>query len=111
MRISFDFDGTLSQESIQVLAETLNNSEFNELFIVTSRVSKTEWNKDLFSVAEFLGIPRNHIFFTEGDFKWKTLKELNIELHFDDDYMEIKEAKQNGLQISIVHICDSVFNN
>lgn len=93
MKISFDFDGTLSQESIQALAEHLINIG-DEVWIVTSRVARPEWNKDLFSVADYLGIPRSRIFFTGGGLKRDFLDENGFDIHFDDDIEEVVMCKK-----------------
>lgn len=109
MRISFDFDSTLSQESVQFLAEILSSNKNNDIFIVTARTSRVEWNKDLFSVAEYLGVFKENIYFTEGSYKWEILQSLGIDLHFDDDREEIKLIRKNCPKMAAIQIYDPEF--
>ena len=75
MKISFDFDGTLSRESVQKYAKQLIDRDFN-CIITTYRLeeySPPDSNDDLFAVAEKLGI--NEVRFTEGKDKSSFLEE------------------------------------
>jgi hypothetical protein len=103
MKISFDFDSTLSEAKIQKLAKKFIN-DGHEVWITTSRLSSEHgrskgwpWiitqNEHLFNVAENLGIPTDRIKFTEGDDKWKFLETFDI--HFDDDMFEIELINEN----------------
>lgn len=81
IRVSFDYDSTLSEERIQDIAETFVKSG-HEVHIVTSRCKGA--NRDLFAVAELLNIPTDRIHFTEGAMKANTLEFLKIDMHYDD---------------------------
>ena len=100
MKISMDYDSTLSQPTIQELAKFLI-AQKNEVWIVTSRMDKPSWNRDLFNVANQIGIPKTRIYFTNGDYKWKFFKDKDFKFHFDDDFMEIQMAKE--------HFCPTLF--
>ena len=107
LKVSFDFDGTLSQDSIQEFAKHLL-AVGDEVWVVTSRVSNPEkWNLDLFSVAEDVGISRNNIFFTEGDYKWKFLDTHDFDIHFDDDYMEVNNIISNCKKCKAIQVYDT----
>jgi hypothetical protein len=85
LRISFDFDCTLGETIIQRKASLLiNSSEISDIFIITARNKGESYNRDLLSVAKRLGIPDENIHFTEGSWKWRKIKELEIDIHFDD---------------------------
>lgn len=109
-RISFDFDDTLVHSHIQLLAERFINWG-DEVFIVTSRRSKVIdevgnaigniTNDDLFEIADEIGIKRSNIFFTETNPKLPTLLENRINLHFDDDLVEILSI--NGSENESIH--------
>ena len=76
MKISFDFDGTLSRESVQKYAKQLIDREFN-CIITTFRQKEyipPDSNDDLFAVAEKLDI--SEIRFTEGQDKSSFLEEI-----------------------------------
>jgi hypothetical protein len=97
MKISFDFDGILSEEYIQEIAKNYIN-DGHEVWITTSRLSddvapSKYWNRDLFNVATKLGIPWNRIQFTNGDQKWKFLKDFD--LHYDDDKPTIDAIEEH----------------
>lgn len=107
MKISFDFDGTLGEPYLQNLAKLLI-CNCADIFIITSRCDDTVFtedggfigylgnNTDLRDVAKKLNIPSSNIYFTDGDFKWKKIKELEIDLHFDDQFDEIEMIRRNG---------------
>jgi len=103
MKISFDFDSTLSEEKNQKLAKKFIDAG-HEVWITTSRLSSEHgrskgwpWiitqNEFLFEIAEQVGIPVDRIKFTEGEDKWKSL--YNFDIHFDDDELEIELINQN----------------
>jgi hypothetical protein len=93
-RISFDFDSTLSEVHIQLIAKSFINIGI-EVFVITSRCSNGV-NKDLFEIVDKLGISRNKVILTKGSFKWRKIKELNIDLHFDDVPEECESINKNG---------------
>ena len=100
MKISFDFDDTLSRKSVQNVAKELI-ARGDELHIVTSRYEdSTRWgsfnlqwamsgNKDLFRVTDHLGIKRENIHFM--DMQDKTvffLENPDFIVHIDDNKHE-----------------------
>lgn len=103
MKVSFDFDSTLSEEKNQKIAKKfIDNGD--EVWITTSRLSSDHgrakgwpWiirqNEQLFEVAKELGIPEDRIKFTEGEDKWKFL--YTFDIHFDDDEYEIESINEN----------------
>ncbi len=85
IRISFDFDDTLSLPSVQKVAKELITLGF-DVIIVTSRKSHGE-NSDLEEVAQDLGI--DLVFYTNYDLKFTWLKTLNCDIHIDNDRNEL----------------------
>ena len=90
MNISFDYDGTLIH--IHHLVEKFQLSG-DSVFIVTSRNQNKE-HKELYDDADRLGIKRENIHFTNNEIKLPTIEKLNIQLHFDDDYVEVDEINR-----------------
>lgn len=93
MKISFDFDSTLTREDIQQIADDFI-MRGHDVHITTSRNESWKWkgtnsdfNKDLFAVAEELGISKENIHFTEMKDKVGFLE--GFDMHFDDDEHEI----------------------
>ena len=90
-KVSFDFDGTLSKNKVQLYAKMLIKADV-ECWIVTSRMGfgkepTPTWNDDLFAVAKEIGIPNNQIHFCCMDNKANFLNGkgfiwLQIRLHF-----------------------------
>ena len=104
MSTSFDMDNTLGEFWVQLIAKAMIAAG-HEVWIVTARcddrlhnpnIAKiNSCNRDLFAIAERLGIPDDRIVMTEGDFKHKTIKRLGIELHFDDVPEEVELINRN----------------
>ena len=116
MKVSFDFDGTLSRKDVQSFAKELVNSGY-DVWIVTSRCSTEEarkkawwWiekqNQQLYDVAEECGIPREKIVFTEHIDKIVFLKDKDFVFHLDDDEHElilIMESKDSCTPLNVDH--------
>jgi len=98
MKVSFDFDSTLTRKDVQLFAKELIDRGF-EVWIVTSRFgfgqepTKT-WNDDLFKVASEIGIPQEHIHFTCITNKSEFLKDKDFLFHLDDDNIELEFIKE-----------------
>lgn len=97
MKLSFDFDDTLSNVNVQRYVDGLIRGGKYEVHIVTSRVAdkrapSSTWNLDLHYVANELGIPKERIHFTEYKPKYKFFNELEepFIFHLDDDTEEIE---------------------
>ena len=99
MKISFDFDGTLSRESVQKYAKEL--IERGVPCIITTFRQKEyipiDSNGDLLEVAKNIGI--NEVRFTEGQDKSFFLGDMFI--HLDDDYSCLREIQRNSKCIPI----------
>ena len=91
MNVSFDYDGTMLH--VNHLVERFQRFG-DEIFIVTSRVESKNNHNDLFEEAMDLGIKRENIYFTNNEIKLSKLEELNINLHFDDDSVEVDEINR-----------------
>ena len=121
MKVSFDFDSTLSRKDVQRFAKELV-SEGVEVWIITSRIpneqSKLEYtsnytldriyksNKKLFRVADNVGIKREHIIFCKFAPKIDFIKNNNFLFHLDDDSDEliaIMESKDPCKPINVEH--------
>lgn len=116
MKISLDFDGTLSRKDVQKYAKELVNRGF-DVHIVTSRHSDEaakeagwQWilnqNKSLFDVAEDCGIKEENITFTNGRDKIEYLKDKNFKFHLDDDEIELMlifESDEKCVPLNVNH--------
>ncbi len=114
MKVSFDFDGTLSRKDVQEFVTYLVSLGV-EVWIVTSRCD-TElalskgwyWvenqNKELYEVAELCGILIERIKFTEFVDKIDFLEGRGFLFHLDDDPDELWEIVKSGDLCKAVNI-------
>jgi len=129
MKVSFDFDGTLSRKDVQNFATTLIQSGV-EVWIVTSRIAtepalKKGWhwierqNQELYDVAEKVGVKKENIVFTEFVDKIKFLKDKSFIFHIDDDVdelMAILDSKDSCKAVNVEHsewkqTCENTLKN
>lgn len=108
MKVSFDFDGTLTQEEVQFYAKELLDKNV-EVHITTSRYSNPSsypiynrskqdaievikaW-REVSETVKKLGIPKKHIHYTEFKDKVEWFEEhpeYNFIWHLDDNVMEL----------------------
>lgn len=109
MKVSFDFDSTLSRIDVQEFAKTLIDDGL-DVWICTSRLCpekapNNEWNDDLFKVANELGIPKSKVIFTNYEDKAEHLTDDFI-WHLDDDWIELNEINRQRKTVGV-----SVFGN
>ena len=121
MKVSFDFDSTLSRHDVQKFAKELVR-EGHEVWIVTSRISneqsKIEYtdnytrdrvyksNRKLFRVADNVGIQRSNIQFMNFQMKSEFIKDKGFAFHLDDDtdeLMDIIATKDPCKSINVNH--------
>ena len=121
MKVSFDFDSTLSRKDVQRFAKELVKAG-HEVWIVTSRISNEQAqleyssnytkdriyksNKKLFRVADNVGIKREHIIFCNFTVKIDSIAGQGFVFHLDDDsdeLMEIFSSKDPCKPINVEH--------
>lgn len=91
-KVSFDFDDTLSTARGQEIAKRVIK-EGKEVYIITRR---NEYNSaEVYRMAERLGILKSRVYFTNGQYKWMTIKRLGIGTHYDNNQKEIDLIKIN----------------
>lgn len=109
MRVSFDFDSTLTEPHVQEIAKALILAG-HYVRITTSRPSKSYPiigepecyfnNNDLYEVMREIGI--DDVVFTEGRYKAEFLQDFDI--HFDDDLSEIEEIKEKCKNCMVIKV-------
>lgn len=106
MKVSFDFDSTLSRKDVQEFVKELVN-DGHEVWIVTSRFSdekgkEINWhwvlgkNQRLFDVAEECGIKKENIQFTCMGSKSLFLEGKDFVFHLDDDDIELMDIHESN---------------
>ena len=89
MKISFDFDNTLSESYVQIIAKSIINMN-HDVWVITSRCSNNSVNnQDLYKTCINLGISKSQIIFVDGERKVDEYKKGNFDLHFDDDWEDV----------------------
>ena len=94
INVSFDFDGVLSDPSVEVFAKELL-ADGIDIWVTTSRYNEGS-NIDLFIVTERLGIPYSNIVFTGGQDISDFLTEDFFVFHLDDERYVINNIIENG---------------
>lgn len=99
IKVSFDFDSTLSKPEVQKLAKFLIDTGV-EVWITTSRFGNgkepySNWNDDLYLVAKKVGIKKENVIFCQMSDKWKLLSDKNFAFHLDDDEIEVELINEN----------------
>jgi hypothetical protein len=101
MKISFDFDSTLSKVGVQKFCFDLIQKGY-DVWITTSRVKQfngaIHYHDDLTLVATSMGIPENKIHFTNAEFKSSYLAINDFTVHIDDDFFELKEIEKTKVK-------------
>jgi hypothetical protein len=92
MRISFDYDDTLTTSKGQQMASRYVAAKDN-VFIVTARQQSN--GGPVYEMAKKLGIKRENVYFTGGRDKWQTIKRLRINKHIDNNQEQIDLIKEN----------------
>jgi hypothetical protein len=92
-KISFDFDDTLTLALYRARAKQLIERG-KTVYIVTRRQDNFH-PEQVYNVADEIGIPHSRVYFTNGEMKWKTIKRLNIAIHYDNNPDEIKLIEEN----------------
>jgi hypothetical protein len=108
MKITIDFDGTLSTPKIQSLVMSLYKYDI-DIWILTSRYDELHKhlypqnpsNEDMYSVVLSMGIPKHKIIFTNASPKANYLKSTNVVVHIDDNNMELFKINNHTLTIGL----------
>lgn len=94
MKISMDFDGTLSTIKGKSLAKRLID-QGNELYIITARM--TAESAPVYKVAKDLGIPESRVIFTNHSDKWRFMSKYGIKKHYDNNTEQIDKINNQTL--------------
>ena len=106
MKVTFDFDGTLSNPEVQEFAKNLVNIGL-DVWIITARVDNEiaiengwHWivrqNKRVFEISEKCGIKSENIIFTSMYDKIEFIEGNEFIFHLDDDNYEIELINNNS---------------
>ena len=91
-KISFDYDGVLSTEKGKEKARQLI-ADGNTIYIISARGTKDR----MLNTAKELGIPESRIYATGSNkAKVEKIKELRIDIHYDNNPDVIKELGSLG---------------
>ena len=91
VRISFDYNDTFSTSRGKEMAKQLK-AEGYDVYIVTGL---RESSKSIVEKAAKGIVAPDHIYFTNGQPKLKTLKELKIKRHYDNNPNVVKDINDN----------------
>ena len=94
MKISFDFDGTLTVDAIKNTAK-ISIIAGHDVWIVTARTD-CNYNTDLYKICDYIGLEYNKVIFTNGDLKVYEYEKGNFDLHYDDEWDEVLNINRIG---------------
>ena len=99
IKVSFDFDSTLSEKLMQRFAKFLVDNGV-EVWITTSRYGNGKepypnWNDDLYLAAKRVGITRENVIFCQMSDKYKLIGDSEFVFHVDDDEIELDMIREN----------------
>ena len=111
VNVSFDFDDTLSNESVQEYAKELIESGIN-VYVTTTRYDEVHklryiWNPtidDLWEVIDRLQIPRHRVRFTCMEWKHSYLHRSSFIWHLDDNKEEEDRAIFHKCSVPIIRV-------
>lgn len=104
MNISFDFDGTLKDDPmIQDYCAELIKATNHEVHVITRRYSsdRDEYmlgeseHLEVLTLTQELGIKDKNVHFTDRQMKTEHILDLSIDLHIDDDLLEVRLLEEN----------------
>jgi hypothetical protein len=96
VKISIDYDDTLSTERGKTLAKRLI-AEGDTVYIISAR----QYKEGMLSVSKDLGIPEGRVYATGSNkAKIEKIKELNISKHYDNNPDVVKELGSIGSKFS-----------
>ena len=99
MKIGFDFDGVLTNHQVDMFADELNYDDAHELFIISNRFADGD-NSDIHST---FFLERNiYLLGGTGKNKEDIIKELDLDIFFEDDDICIQQIKQAGCKCLIL---------
>lgn len=91
MKVSFDYDGTLSTEE----GQNLFKRTLGEKYVITARHPSDRY--EVYEVTDRLRIPRDRVFFTgSNQNKVKQIESLKIDIHYDNNLGVATALKSKG---------------
>jgi len=107
-KVSIDYDDTLSTDRGKEIAKRLL-SKGVDLHIVTRRQQTA--GDAVYNTAKELGIDRSKVHFTNGKYKWETIKRLGISKHYDNNPKELEQIKKNLPNVKVVQFATEEFKS
>ena len=111
MKIGIDFDGTLEFPKMQEIVKKLKYNG-HDLYLITYRYDDENLiiqnmhnlynNNYLYELCNKVGIERKNIIFTNYKMKHSFITKYNIELHYDDDFLMVKDIINNSNNCDVV---------
>lgn len=92
MRVSFDYDGTLSTERGKRLAAEKIQAGYH-VYILTARDESD--SETVYNTAAELGISKSDVVFTNGRDKWPYCQQHRIDTHYDNNAEQVRKILTN----------------
>lgn len=89
--IYFDFDQTLTKTKYRFLAEKFIR-EGKKVGIITAR--RESDSREVYAMADRLGINHSDVHFTNGEDKWKIIQKLRVTTFYDNNPEQINKINK-----------------
>lgn len=117
-KISFDFDGCLTREDVQMMARITVKEGKHDVFVTTARWPDPMmhlWepgasNEDMYKILDSVGISRTNIIFTNSGTKADFLVRAGVDIHLDDNKDQLFWANLAGVKTVDVTLDDWIHN-
>lgn len=94
-----DFDNTITEQEVREYAENLIERGFN-LWILTARFKKD--SDEVYKMAKRLGVNKEHVIFTNLQYKYTFLNEIDPIFMLDDDWIETALMKAKSKKVGVI---------
>jgi len=110
MKVSIDFDNTLTRETVQRYARGLQSRGIEVWVVTTRHADRVPMmydpgvdNSDLWAIVDGCKIPRDHVVFTEMEWKASFFEQHPEFLwHLDDNYEEVFPMRKCKTKLFLV---------
>lgn len=103
-KVSFDFDGVLEYQTLQLYAKELIDKGV-DVWICSARFIEDDvnptWNDDIYGVANDLGIPKTNIILTQFADKHEIFENTDFIWHLDDSFEEADNISEYTSTVGI----------
>lgn len=92
-KVSYDWDDTLKNNNKLITQFMTDRASGKQVYIITRR-RKSGDNMDIVRFCNQVNLPDKNVYYTNGSYKWETIRHLGIGTHYDNNQTEISLINQ-----------------